>query len=124
MGLVVLHWKHLKDSISSNSDNGATIDCVMEGVLHMDTLLDKKWDWFRALFNPGCQAHVQVAITNAFAKQTKNWISLGQASSGAVEYKFPADTRGKFLFWKITEASKNARMHFFGFEFDATIISR
>ena len=106
------------------ADNGATIECVMEGVLHMSTLLDKKWNWFSASFNPGCQAKIQVAITNTFSKGAKNWVDLGDASSGVVDYKFPEGSRGKFLFWKIYEASRNARLHFYGFEFDADIIPR
>ena len=106
------------------ADNTATIECVMEGVLHGNTLLDKKWNWFRASFNPGCQAKIQVAITNTFNTGSKNWIDLGDASSGIVEKKFPEGSRGKFLFWKIYEASRNARFHFFGFEFDADIINK
>lgn len=109
---------------TQTADNGATIETVMEGVLHLNTLLDKKWNWFRAAFSPGCQAKIQVAITNTFLKGTKNWVDLGDVSLGVVEYKFPEGSRGKFLFWKIYEASRNARMHFYGFEYDADIISK
>ena len=109
---------------TSTTDNGATITVVMEGVLHQNTLLDKKWNWYRASFNPGCEAHIQVAISDTFTRGKKNWIDLGQALDGVVEYRFPAGSRGKFLFWKITEASRNARLHFYGFEFDAEVIER
>jgi hypothetical protein len=106
---------------TNTDDNGSTITSVMEGVIHMDTLLDKKWNWFRALFNVGCEAQVQIAISNTFTKRTKNWVTLGQALDGVAEYRFPEGSRGKFLFWKINESSRNTRMNFFGFEYDATI---
>lgn len=106
------------------NDNGATIEVVMEGVIHMNTLLDKKWNWYRASFNPGCEAHIQVAISNTFTKGAKNWVDLGQALDGVVEYRFPAGSQGKFLFWKITEASRSARLQFYGFEYDAEIERR
>jgi len=109
---------------TNTTDNGATIEVVMEGIIHLNTLLDKKWNWFRALFNPGCEAHIQIAISNSFTKGKKNWQDLGQATDGAVEYRFPSGSQGKFLFWKITEASRNARLHWFGFEYDAQIIPK
>lgn len=109
---------------TATADNGATIECTMEGIIHMNTLLDKKWNWFRASFNPGCEAQVQIAISNAFTTRTKNYTNLGDALDGVVEYRFPEGSRGKFLYWKITEASKSARMDFKGFEFDAEVIQR
>ena len=105
-------------------DNTATIETVMEGLLHGNTLLDKKWNWFRASFYPGAEGHVQLAITDAFTRGKKNWITLGQSKNGVVEYRFPEGSRGKFLFWKITDASRNARMHFYGMEYDATVIEK
>lgn len=109
---------------ASTDDNGSTVNTVMEGIIHMNTLLDKKWNWFRASFNPGCEAQIQVAISDKFTKESKKWINLGNAYSGNVEYRFPQGSRGKFLYWKINEASRNARMHFYGFEFDANVISK
>ena len=109
---------------TATADSGATIECVMEGILHMNTLLDKKWNWFRASFNPGCQAKIQVAITNTFVKGAKNWIDLRDTSSGVAEFRFPEGSRGKFLFWKIYEASRNARLHLYGFEVDYEIINK
>src|SRR3990167_589921 len=102
---------------TQTSDNTATIETVMEGILHGGTLLDKKWNWFRASFYPGAEGHVQLAISDTFTKGKKNWISASQTVDGVVEHHFPEGSRGKFLFWKISEASRNARMHFLGFEF-------
>lgn len=107
---------------TATSDNGSPIETVMEGFIHMNTLLDKKWSYFRASFNPGCEAQIQIAISNTFTRAKKNWITLGQALDGVVEYHFPESSRGPFLFWKITESSRSARMHFYGFEYDADII--
>lgn len=107
---------------TATADNGAAIECVMEGVLHMDTLLDKKWNWFRASFNPGCEAQIQVAISDTFSSRSKNYINLGDALTGVVEYKFPPGTRGKFLFWRINESSATARLHFYGMQISYDII--
>ena len=105
----------------STSDNGATIPVVMEGILHMGTLREKKWDYIRFLFNPGMMGQVQVAMTNSFTKGTKNWITLGPAKDGVVEYKFPSGSRSTFLNWKITEASRQHRLHWFAGEYEAEI---
>lgn len=110
---------------TATNDNGSTIPVFMEGVLHANTLLDKEWKWFRASFNPGCEAHIQVAIANTFTRGKKKWVDLGDALDGVVEYRFPQGAnRGKFLFWKVYESSRNARFHFYGLEFDAKIIKR
>mgnify|MGYP001615908554 CR=1 FL=1 len=109
---------------TATSDNGSTIASVMEGLLHGGTLRDKKWGYIRLLFNPGAQAQVQIAPTNSFTKQTKNYITLGIGQDGVVEYKFPETTRSKFLFWKITEASRNARFHFYGGEYEFEVIQK
>ena len=94
----------------------------MEGVITMSTLLDKKWNYYRCLFNPGCEAQVQVAISDTFTRAKKRWVNLGQATDGIVEYRFPEGSRGKMLFWKIIESSQNARLHWFGMEYDAEVV--
>ena len=74
------------------------------------------------MFNPGCSAQVKVAISNTFTKGAKNWIDLGQAVDGVVDYHFPSGSRGRLLYWKITESSRNSRLNFYGMEFDAEVI--
>jgi hypothetical protein len=103
------------------NDNGTAIEVVMEGVISMGTLLDKKWNFFRALFNPGAEAQVQIAISDTFTRAKKRWINLGQALDGIVEYRFPEGSLGKLLFWKIIESSRNSRLQFYSFEYDAEI---
>lgn len=106
---------------TATSDNGLPINVEMQGIITADTLMEKKWKWFRAMFNPGCEAEVQVAITDSFNRADKEWKTIGSANNGIVEIHFPPDTRGRILYWQIIESSKNARMHFFGIEFDAEL---
>ena len=104
------------------NDNGSSIECIMEGVIHGDTLQEKKCNFFRAMFNPGCSAQVKVAISNTFTKGAKNWIDLGQAIDGVVDYHFPSGSRGRLLYWRISESSRNSRLSWYGMEFDADVI--
>jgi len=106
------------------TDNGTAIQSVLEGFIHGGSFLEKKWSWIRMLFNPGCEADIQVALANTFTKETKNWQSLGQANDGIVEYHFPSDSRGRFLFYKISDNSSSARFEWFGAELDAELIQR
>lgn len=105
------------------TDNGTSIEAQMEGFIHLGTLLDKEWNWLRMSFNPGCMAKVAVAIGDTFDKGKKEWMDLGDAHSGVVQYKFKQGDRGKFLYWKIYEKSPYARFDWYGFEVDADIIS-
>ena len=107
------------------SDSGEAIETVMEGVLHGGAPeLDKKHNYFWAFANPGCQAKIQVALANTFTKGKKKWIDLKQLKDGVMEAKFPSGSRSKLLFWKVYEASKDARFHFYGFTWDFDFIER
>lgn len=106
------------------TDNGQAINAVLEGFIHGGSFLEKKYNWFRALFNPGCQASVQICITDTFTKQAKTWITLGSAKDGVVEYHFPSDSRGRFLFFKISDSSTSSPFEFYGIEVDADLIQR
>lgn len=106
-------------------DNGSAIEVAMEGVVHGKAPeLDKKWNYFWAFFNPGCQANLQVATEDTFTKGKKRWINLGDCSSGMNEFKFPSGSRSKLLFWKVTEVSGGARFHFYGFSYSFDFIDR
>ena len=109
---------------TATTDNGTAITSYIEGFIHGDSFLDKKWNWIRMMFNPGCQAQVQIAITDTFTRQSKSWQTLGQAKDGVVEYRFPGGAQGKFLFYKISDSSKTAPFEWFGAEFDADLIKR
>ena len=106
---------------TNTSDNGQTIEVVMEGILHGGTLKLKKWSWIRFLFNPACEASVLIAPSNTFTKQNKQWINLGQAINGIVEFKIPAGTRSRLMYYKIIEASRQTRMNWYAMEYDADL---
>lgn len=108
---------------TATTDNGDTIEAVMEGLIHGGTLLEKTWKRIRLLFNPGCQAKVQIAVTNTFLKGQKRWIDVGDASSGVVEYEFGDEiNRGRLLFYRIYEASSNGRFEWYGGEVDYEVV--
>lgn len=105
------------------TDNGKPIYSEMEFVFHGGTLQNKKFNWFRALFNPGCSAHVQIAVEDTFLQGGLRWIDLGDANSGVVEFRFPPDyRRGRVLFIRIYDASKTSRFEFFGYEVDVDLV--
>jgi hypothetical protein len=106
------------------SDNGKAIPFEIMGFIHGATLNEKKWRWFRAQLNPGNEAKVQVAITDNFDKNTLKWVDLGDCSNGVVTYRFPEGSRGRFLFWKVSEYSSANRVEVLGFEFNAETIDK
>ena len=100
---------------NSTTDAGTAIYSEMVFVFHAGRPdLEKKWNWWRGIFNPGCEAKVQVACSNVYTYKNLVWMELGDTSSGAVEFRFPAGSRSHFLFVRIYEASKNARYSFYG----------
>ena len=104
---------------TATTDNTASIETVLEGVLTGGAPeVDKKTNFFYVFTNPGCEAKFQIAISDAFTKPKKNWIDLKQLSDGVMEARVPTNTRGKLLFWKVYEASRNARLHLYGFTWD------
>lgn len=107
---------------TSTTDNGAGIEVILEFVIHMDAPeYDKKWNWWRGFFNPGCEAQVTVAVSDTYQKDSKKWIGLGDAKSGVVEYRFPPQSVGKFLFIKIKDFDLNGRFGFYGYSVDAEV---
>lgn len=110
---------------TATSDNGSTIESIMEFIFYGGAPeVDKKYKNISLFFNPGCQAHCQVAIEDTFTKGKKNWYSVGDVSSGVAEFRFPPGSQGKLLFVKITEASRNTRFNFYGGAVDFDYIER
>lgn len=108
---------------TATSDNGATINSVFEGVLHLGSPdMDKDWRYLRAIANPGCEGHIMISVGDTFTKGKKKWVSLGDLTNGVVEHRFPSGTTGKILHWKFTESSRNARFNFYGFAVDANVV--
>jgi hypothetical protein len=107
------------------SDNGTPIESVMLFVHHGGVPhLEKKWDWFTAFFNPGNEAKVQIAVADTFTKDRLIWHELGDCSDGIAEFRFPAGTRGRLLFIKVYESSRENRFTFYGYDVQAEVIPR
>lgn len=93
------------------------IEATLEMVLHAGTMYTKAWKMLRAIFNPGCGASIMVAFSDTYTSQSKNWITLGDARRGKVEYKLP-DNRSVFMFIKIIDVSTSNTFEFYGLEVD------
>ena len=103
---------------TATTDNGNTIPVELMGFIHGNSLDEKKWNFLRVIFNPGCQAKVQVALSDTFTYTSLVWQDVGVGIDGLARLSFPSGSRGRFLFWKIYEASKNARFQLFAIEAD------
>ncbi len=109
----------------SFDDNGETIFAEMIFVFTFEAAdREKKWQYWRGMFNPGCQAKVQVACSNSYSMETLRWIDLGDVSTGAKEFTFPAGSRSRLLFVRIYEASKDEPFAFYGQSLQADIVDR
>lgn len=107
------------------SDNGTPIASVMDFVHHGGVPhLDKKWDWFTGFFNPGNEAKIQVAVGSTFTKDRLRWMEVGDCSDGVCEFRFPQGTRGKLLFVRVYESSRENRFNFYGYDVQAEVIPR
>lgn len=81
----------------------------------------KKWNYFRAVFNPGCQAKVQVACADSYDPTTFRWIEIKSYANGIYESRLPAGSQSKLLFMKVYESSTTARWTYYGCSIDAEI---
>jgi len=108
---------------TATTDNGAVIASEMIFVYHYGSPeYEKKWNWYRGIFNPGCQARVQVACVNTYQDvDTLPWKDLGDCTRGVCEYRFPAGSKSNLLFVRITESSKNAKYTYYGCALDAAV---
>lgn len=106
------------------TDNGSAIACEMVYVFTYGAPeFEKSWRFWRAMFNPGCEAKVQVACSNVYSYQNLVWQEVGDVANGFVEYRFPAGSQSRLLFVRIYENSKTSRMQFLGQSIDAEIHS-
>lgn len=112
------------DPVNGNlqSDNTLPIPTVLEFMVSGKTISPKDWKRIRLAFNPGCEAQVQVAVANSYPKEARLWQNLGDAISGVVNFHFPADSRGVYLFGKISDNSNNSNLSFYGYEVDFDIL--
>lgn len=105
---------------TATSDSGSAIESSMLLAVHLgDPEKEKKWYQLWAFFNPGCAAKIQIAVGDTYQNEFQNWQEIGNASSGILNVRFFQGTRGRLLFMKIYEASKDARFSFYGAVVDA-----
>jgi len=67
---------------------------------------------------------VQVAVGDTFTRDSLLWQEVGDCSNGVAEFRFPQGTRGRFLFVKIYESSRENRFTFYGYDVQAEVIPR
>lgn len=75
---------------------------------------EKKWNYYRGIFNPGCEAHVQVAWSNSYTYERLIWQDLGDMQDGVIETRFPGGAQARLLFVRIYESSSNAPFTYYG----------
>lgn len=110
---------------TNNTDNGNAIECTLQFYTHCGIpYLDKKYIFLDVFFNPGCQARVQYAITDMYNKDAKKWLDIGDVSRGHKQFEFPANSRGKFLFIKVVDKSKDKGFNFYGYSVTFDMIKR
>jgi len=107
------------------TDNGQPIATVIEFSHHGGVpYLEKKWDWFTAFFTPGNEAKIQIAVGDTYTKDRLKWQEVGDCSDGVAEFRFPAGTRGRMLYVRVYESSRENRFTFYGYDVQAEIIKR
>lgn len=107
---------------TATTDNGQAIEAEIVMIFTFDAPeYEKKWNWFRAIFNPGCQAKVQVACANTYTYETLRWQELDNYGDGVFETRFPGDSQSRLLFVRIYEASKNSKFVYYGCAIDAEV---
>lgn len=99
---------------------------------------EKKWNYWRGFFNPGCESNIQFAFSNTMQYQHLKWSEARnvrergqsvddwfQVSDGVVEMRFPNDTnnqpRSRFLFIRIYDDSDTSQFNYYGCQIDAEI---
>lgn len=107
---------------TATSDNGSPIEVQLMGFLHGASFDEKEWKWILGMFNPGCKAKIQIALSDTFSPRTLNWQDVGGADDGVVEYRFPTGSRARFCFWKVYELSTTSPFQFYGWQFKANLI--
>lgn len=109
---------------TQTSDNGAPIESILELMFDFgNPLLQKDWRILWGFFNPGCGAQIEVATSDTYIKENKNWQTVGPAKEGVVYYRFRNGERGRFLFVKVTESSRDPAYICYGFGLEADLVS-
>lgn len=104
------------------TDNGTEIFSEMVFIYtYGSPEFEKKWNYLRAIFNPGCQAIVQYACSNFYTYDRLTWKNLGDAVDGVIEYRFQAGDQSRLLFIRIAEGSTDDPFTFYGLSLSAEV---
>lgn len=107
------------------TDNGTAVESFVEFIEDADSPeIEKNWRWFFGFFNPGCEARAQIYVGNYYSKDARVWKDIGDLSDGVGRYRIPDGAeRGRFLFIRVADNSRNSRYTFYGYAFQADPIS-
>ena len=91
------------------------------------TAYEKKWNWIRLFFNPGCEVNIQGAFSNSFTYQDLRWFDINDNSAnpaqntadGICEFRFPQDSRSRLFFLRIYDSSASSQWTYYGAQIDA-----
>ncbi len=109
---------------TATTDNGLPIQSELEFVFHGgDPSQDKKYNQLWLMFNPGCNAHVQIAPANTFTREKLKWTDLGDVLDGFIEYRFQG-VQSKLLFIRIIDSSTTPGFCWYGYEMDFDFVVR
>lgn len=104
------------------TDDGESIEAYMEGFSVMGKdFKDKKVYRAWVHTNPGCQAKLQISMTDNLYETTRQWFDVGDLSRGITYVEFPQDkNRGKYMFYRFYESSSDRpwTVYAITFEFD------
>lgn len=110
---------------TATTDAGQPIYAVGEVLFSgSDPANEKSWRKYRALFNPGSQAKIQIALSDTFRRDSLRLTDLGDTSQGNVDYRFPQSSNSKLLFIRVYENSKDSRFNWFGHAIEFEIEER
>lgn len=103
--------------------------------MQLGSSYEKKWNYIRLFFNPGCEINVQFSFSNSLSPQHQIWSEVinmksnargdyWQESDGTLEIRFPTNNpnnlpRSRFLFVKIYESSTTSAWTMYGSQIDA-----
>jgi hypothetical protein len=107
---------------TATTDSGQAIESVLEGFIHTEAPENVKlWNHVHAFANPGCQAHLQLAASSTFTRDDLDWFDCGDLRNGVLDVHRKS-LRGRFLYYKITENSKDTPFVFYGFTTEYDVI--
>lgn len=108
---------------TARSDAGSAIQTGMQFMVNTGAeYYEKKFKYIWLFFNPGNEAQVQISVGDSYDTASKNWVDIGDCSSGVIMYEFPIGSRGRLCFVNINESSKNSDFIFYGYAIDAEAV--